>query len=276
MHTYTLHAHLPSPRHNQVLAILAGLTATPTPPHILERHYIYRPMRNSGQNGGQGAALPAGASQNVDERKVRKPGAGVGEARYVRVVEDMGGEGVGDVEVGEDMEGVEGANGTVGLDGVGAEDEEQEGTWTLHDDEVPEAGVRSHISRKSTVREMQSRGEVESWALAEEMALVTSFLVVGHWFVYGNVLVRLFRVMRLIPHDGMAKVGLGTPLRDFERRPLDESGAWVLEAGVRMEDAGDTAVTNRAQEEMRRLREDLEGAVELRVVDRLSLDTRAR
>lgn len=58
--------------------------------------------------------------------------------------------------------------------------------------------------------------------------------------------------------------------------PVDPSGALVLEARVRIDDRTKPGLVSAASEELNAFKELLRGSVELKVPERLSLDTRVR
>ena len=59
-------------------------------------------------------------------------------------------------------------------------------------------------------------------------------------------------------------------------RQLDESGGYLLQASVRVQDGSKPEMMNKGQSELLGFKESMKGSVDLRVVDRLSLDTRFR
>lgn len=54
---------------------------------------------------------------------------------------------------------------------------------------------------------------------------------------------------------------------------VDKSGTYVVEAYIRTEDAPSPALRERATEELLKFAKTLEGAIDLRPINRLSLDT---
>lgn len=271
MHELLLHGSVSKRRHHQTLAILAGLTATSTPPRILERHYIFKPAQKS--NSSTYATLPVGASQQVDAGKLAKRDVQSSEARFVRIVEELPleVEPPADDDDADAMDGVEDTNGTSPHYQVA-----DSSIWSLQIDEIPEPGVRSQTSRKTQSQPFNDEESVVAYIAQQDLTLLTSFLVSGHYLVYNHVLLRFYQCLRLIPHDPGAKQKIGLPLGDYERRTLDASGAYVLEASIKLEDATDTDIMSQGTEELKRVKEQLEGCVDLRAVERLSLDTRLR
>lgn len=59
-------------------------------------------------------------------------------------------------------------------------------------------------------------------------------------------------------------------------RVLDASGAYILQASVRVQDGSKVETVQRGVSELLGLRETLRGVVELEMVERLALDTRVR
>lgn len=57
---------------------------------------------------------------------------------------------------------------------------------------------------------------------------------------------------------------------------IDRGSNYVLEARLTLEDTGKNELVSRAIKELTQLRELLQGCVDLRPVDRLAVDTRAR
>lgn len=61
-----------------------------------------------------------------------------------------------------------------------------------------------------------------------------------------------------------------------EFRLMDRSGAFLLEAGIRVMDGADSKLCEQATQELGTFRKTVEGAIDLRVPDRLALDTRVK
>lgn len=59
-------------------------------------------------------------------------------------------------------------------------------------------------------------------------------------------------------------------------KPFDPSGAYMLEAKVRVQDYNNQAVLEDGLEELKGFQKQMKGCVELDIPDRLSLDTRVR
>lgn len=59
-------------------------------------------------------------------------------------------------------------------------------------------------------------------------------------------------------------------------KPLDASGAFVLEARIRIEDRTKPSLVSAATDELGSFRDLMKGSVDMKAPDRLALDTRVR
>lgn len=98
----------------------------------------------------------------------------------------------------------------------------------------------------------------------------------GHYYVHGNVIISLHRVLQE-PGVRSLETAPKVELPAFSAlKPLDPSGAYVLEAKVRVQDFGNTIVLEAAIRELKAFQTQMEGCVELVLPDRLGLDTRVK
>lgn len=105
---------------------------------------------------------------------------------------------------------------------------------------------------------------------------VTEFFVEGHRLIRGNVVIFLHRVLhqpgvRNLQEAPKAKLPSFASLQ-----LLDSSGAYILEAKVRVQDGRDSNLLDAGANELQAFQKEMKGCVELSVPDRLSLDTRVR
>lgn len=272
MHELLLHGSVPVARHHQMLSVLAGLTATPSPPRVLERHFIYRPERTPSSQPY--SSVKVGASQQIDAGKTFKKSQQALEARLVRIVQelDASADNANAALDVDEMDGIEDAKPISNGNHV----YEDESIWTLHVDETPEPSVRTHVSRKTSRQIFNSIGDAETYIAQHELKVVSQYLLVGHRFVHNNLFLKLYQCMQLLPHDRGGDSGPDTRLSGFERRPLDSSGAFVLESSAAVEDGTDATLMSSASAMLLRLKDHLDGCIELKAVERLSMDTRAR
>lgn len=112
--------------------------------------------------------------------------------------------------------------------------------------------------------------------LTKRFRYVTEYIVEGHRLIHENVIMFLHRILRY-PEEPTPGSNARTSTPDLDiLRPLDESGSYLLQASVRVEDGSKPNNLNRGQSELLRFKDMMKGSVDLRVVDRLSLDTRCR
>ncbi len=103
---------------------------------------------------------------------------------------------------------------------------------------------------------------------------VTEYVLQGHRVVHNNVILSLHRLLRFPPSDE------GRPRSELISLDslglLDDSGAYMLQASIRLHDGGNPEIIALGVKELNALKAELKGVVELKLVDRLSLDTRAK
>jgi mediator of RNA polymerase II transcription subunit 18, fungi type len=90
-----------------------------------------------------------------------------------------------------------------------------------------------------------------------------------------NTILFLYRIL-LYP-TANSDSSLRTSLPSFgELKPLDPSGAYILEAKLRLSDGSNASLVSVGQQELERFQHRMKGVVELKVPDRLALDTRVK
>lgn len=125
------------------------------------------------------------------------------------------------------------------------------------------------ISRQVTQRDVDS-AELEK--SQELYRFKSKYTLLGHRFVYGNVIVRIVRVH--IPIDSTKEIDIFSD--DQELRLLDPSGNWLVEATTRVEDPSNSELTDKAKKDLLAFQTLMEGAVDFYTPDRFALDTRIR
>jgi mediator of RNA polymerase II transcription subunit 18, fungi type len=90
-----------------------------------------------------------------------------------------------------------------------------------------------------------------------------------------NTILLLHRILRYPTANPDPKLRTLLPSFD-ELKPLDPSGAYILEAKIRLSDGSNASLVNVGQQELERLQNRMKGVVELKVPDRLALDTRVK
>ncbi|KAK5138277.1 hypothetical protein LTR08_003338 [Meristemomyces frigidus] len=148
--------------------------------------------------------------------------------------------------------------------------------WTFRAEDVPQPGSQNVISRpveESTpdTTELEKFREGGSW-----YKYTTQYIALTQRFVHSNVVIRISRILS-VPEGTGALEPLDAPtLVLADCRPVDPSGCYLFESVVRVEDGNNSELTKQAISELMALKTQLEGAVDLRVPDRLALDTRVK
>ncbi|KAF2220126.1 mediator complex, subunit Med18 [Elsinoe ampelina] len=287
MHSLTLYAPLPSARHAQALHILTGLSAA-QPTETFSRVAIFAPVR-------------AAVDTNLIAKKKNNAAQQPGQLTLVQLVEGLSREGFGgrdeslsdgaggqangaeagtetgerDGEKGQKRDGdddvaMEGSAGVAPRRLAGKE----EGRWMARTQEIPEPETKNVVLRRVTEERITGE-DVKGYMEGGKYRFVNEYFTEGHRFVYRDVVLHLHRVLvtkTSSPGEGMSMTQ--PALEDLGL--LDASGAFVLEATVRVEDRSKPALVQGAMEQLLALRNELKGAIELRVPERLSMDTRVR
>ncbi|KAK4496732.1 hypothetical protein PRZ48_012715 [Zasmidium cellare] len=140
------------------------------------------------------------------------------------------------------------------------------GPWQLRSEQTPDPGMPNFTSRHA---DLQDKPE-ELEKLKEKYDFRNEFTLIGHRFVYGNVVVRVVRIH--IPvnkdHDPTASPD-GLIL-------LDPSGNWLVEAATRVEDLSSSELTDKAKKDLLAFQTLMEGAIDFYTPDRFALDTRIK
>lgn len=76
--------------------------------------------------------------------------------------------------------------------------------------------------------------------------------------------------------NSSALAELGSDLADLNTTLLDKSDAYILQASLCLEENPSPDLLGHGTEELRRLKDELDGCVELGMVNRLSLDTKVK
>lgn len=112
--------------------------------------------------------------------------------------------------------------------------------------------------------------------MSDHPRFITEYYVEGHRYVHGNVVILLHRVL----HEPGVRSVQEAPkvnLPSFAGLDLlDPSGAYILEAKVRVQDFNNGTVLEGAVSELKKFQTQMKGCVELALPDRLSLDTRVK
>lgn len=94
--------------------------------------------------------------------------------------------------------------------------------------------------------------------------------------MHNNIVIRVSRILS-VPEGTGALEPLDAPVPLMaDCRPVDPSGTYLFEAMVRVEDSTNSKLAEQAVNELLALKKQLDGAIDLKVPDRLALDTRIK
>jgi mediator of RNA polymerase II transcription subunit 18 len=150
---------------------------------------------------------------------------------------------------------------------------ESTGQWRQRVEQTPDPSVKDHTAREVVENELK---DSKAFLDPSSYRLLGQQYALGHRFVSGNVVIRIFRVLLTTQQLPANKILEGSPLPVSELNVLDPSGTYVVEVSVRMEDRKNTKIAEQAVAELRVFKQSVEGAIDLRVPDRLALDTRVK
>ena len=94
----------------------------------------------------------------------------------------------------------------------------------------------------------------------------------GHSFTHNSIALRLFETLQSSSNN--TTVGAAEDLAKL--LPLDRSGAYLLQASLRVQDGSRPELMGRGFSELTDLKKTLQGVVEIGPAERLSLDPRMR
>lgn len=103
---------------------------------------------------------------------------------------------------------------------------------------------------------------------------VTELVSEGHRLIHKNVILTLFRLVR-VSDEAVTAPAEKLPLVE-SLKPLDPSGAFVLEARIRIDDRTKPTLVSQATDDLNKFKNLMRGSVDMRAPDRLALDTRVR
>lgn len=299
MHELLLFAQVLPERYDQLLKILAGVTGM-QPQRVIERHLIFRPNRSPGQ-----ASAQVGGNQGVQNAQLQAlQGQLHNELYYLQLVGEVSENSFGsrtpinlkdsqrqdpglkDVENDGDSE--------PGSHLKGQQHRQARQAWTLHFRDIPEVAGR----RPVTSRMMSSVDIIDGDATAFMDALgysyvssareadcksklmlysyVSEYVIEGQRFIHQNMILLLHRVMRS-SSGGEAHGSPSKVLPELDSFVLlDASGAYVLQASIRIQDGSKPESMSVGINELKGFKEMMRGVVDLDIGDRLALDTRLK
>lgn len=299
MHELLLFAQVLPSRHDQLLKILAGMSGM-QPQRLVERHLIFKPSRFPAQTSAQ-----VGGSQGVQNAQLQAlQGQLHNELYYMQLVSEIGDSSIGsripvNNETSEqqnpDLREVDSdGESDTGAQSNGHLHEQARQTWTLHFRDIPEVGGRRPVTSRmmssvdlidgDAFAFMDSLGYsyVPDWVKANseiglmQYSYISEHVLEGHRFIHQNIILLLHRVMR----SSVGAEVQGPPSKTAPKLdnlvPLDASGAYVLQASIRIQDGSKPESMTVGINELKAFKELMRGVVDLDIGDRLALDTRLK
>ncbi|KAL8820055.1 MAG: hypothetical protein Q9191_007598, partial [Dirinaria sp. TL-2023a] len=152
--------------------------------------------------------------------------------------------------------------------------------WTLQFRDVPDPSARGRSVTSRLMMDIPlSSGSPLDLMSSLNYTHTASALLRGHRFTYNHISLFLYQPLTLPPPDPAnpsSAIDLSTKATVAVAQALDPRGGYVLEASLRVGDGLKVERMQQGTSELMALREMLKGAVDLEVVERLSLDTRVR
>ncbi|KAK0260903.1 hypothetical protein B0A54_01286 [Friedmanniomyces endolithicus] len=153
----------------------------------------------------------------------------------------------------------------------------EKGPWTFRAEDVPLPGMPNFVSR-ATTEHVLGEAELENFRQGNGWyKYINQYLASpGHRFVHYNIVVRISRILSVPEGTGaLEPLDAPTPVLS-DCKPIDPSGTYHFEACVRVEDGGNSKIVEQATAELMAFKKQVEGAVDLRVPERLAFDTRVK
>jgi len=105
---------------------------------------------------------------------------------------------------------------------------------------------------------------------------VSEYYIEGHCFIHGDVVIFLHRPL----HEPGVRSLETAPKVDLPAfaalQPFDPSGAYILEAKVRVQDLNTPAVLENGVGQLKSFQQQMKGCVQLELPDRLALNTQVK
>ncbi|KAH8730049.1 mediator complex, subunit Med18 [Phaeosphaeriaceae sp. PMI808] len=262
MHELLLYGQVSFGRHDQVLKILAGVAAM-QPRRILQRVAVYKPQREPEEPGSH---LRRGGTQNVAVKQA-KPAVAAAALYYTKLIQKLDQDDFGNGDGAEQS-----SDKTLYVDTKDGE----EPKWSMRFEDIPDTGDRGVSIRFTNDTDILSGDPHMTMVVAGPNRFVGEYYVEGHRFVHGNVIIFLHRVL----HEPAVRGLLEAPKIDISPFAslslLDQSGTYILEAKVRVQDFKDAAALEIGVNELKEFQKQMKGCVELALADRLALDPRVK
>ncbi|PNS19542.1 hypothetical protein CAC42_7386 [Sphaceloma murrayae] len=259
MHELSLFAQVPLARHAQVLNLLAGLSAM-QPLEVYARHAVFQPIK------------PVVDTNQISKKKQTGPY----QPQQLSLIQLV--EGLSRDDFGKHDKTLQAHDGDAGMaDGYAATavaSAPEQSNWSTRIQEIPEPEIKNLILRRVTEMPLKS-ADVSAYLDDDKYRFISEYYTEGHRLIHRDVILHLHRVLVARPLPDADTMRRTLPSLD-DLVLMDASGAFLLEARVRIEDRTKPALVAVATERLLSVRKELKGAVELRMPERLSMDTRVK
>ncbi|KAE9971956.1 hypothetical protein EG327_009675 [Venturia inaequalis] len=258
MHELLLYGQVPFSRHEQLMNVLAGLTAM-QPHRLVERHALFKPIHGPVQ-----AQVQKGGTQGLNPtKKVARPNAQQTRDLYHTHL----------VKVLDEKE-CEASNDAMDVDDHVTENAENKESWQWQFRDIPEGGKRSATFRMAEDIDI-SAGDPQAYMEGLGYRYVSEHIVEGHRFVLNNTVIFLHRILQWSKPIDPPSINTPVSIGSAEPKPLDPSRGYILELKIRLSQS-DPALIKIGEDQLLGLKTRLLGVVELKVPERLAFDTRVK
>ncbi|KAJ5947071.1 Mediator of RNA polymerase II transcription subunit 18 [Penicillium verhagenii] len=269
MHELLLFASVPVHQHHELLQQLTGLTAM-QPRHALERRLIFKAYRKPGL-----ATVRTGGSQDLQSGDLQRVNKMLnGGMFYTQVIGPVSDSAFGAAPAPDPDTQMAGMDVSKPTDPVSYDFDQQ--PWKLEFRDIPEAGTRSAVTARVMASASLPRGDIVPAMNAWGYSFVTEYVVEGDIFIHKDITIFLHRVLHYPATDHESRVPRQQLPEFKEMAPLEQTGSYVLQASINVQDGSNQETMKTASQHLFGLREQLKSAVKLEQADRLSLDTRAK
>ncbi|KAK6499564.1 Mediator of RNA polymerase II transcription subunit 18 [Arthrobotrys musiformis] len=279
MHELSLFAHVPNSRVAHVKRALKTVTGMPGVP-LLEHHLIYKPKRNrqtiGGAGGGNNSAGPANSGAASDfyylqlvadilksEKQDGDPVSEQSESSAARTNQEDGD--VMEID-STNTATVEQAPTSTKTGSIPYDIRKQK--WNIRFSDLPEVNGKRPVTSRMVHNAVIHEGDALSFVDSLGYTPVSEYVLSGDYFVYHNIYITITRV--LLPSQSFS------PFPTSSLRQLDPADSFLLQASIKVLSANEQETMNKGVEELKAIRAELKGVIELEPGDRLSLDTRVR
>lgn len=141
--------------------------------------------------------------------------------------------------------------------------------------ETPEPETKAFILRRVDESDVTAN-DLQKYADPNKFSRVADYYIEGQRLTCRDIDISLYRHILAGTADNGTTADERDGLKLDDMKLLDPSGAFIVEATVRIDDRTKPALVLTATEELTWFRSEMKGSIEMRAPERLSLDTRVR